>query len=294
MAEHRCGDRCQRVIGNVDDARLDADDLGERRDVAARRERAGGDVEDLAMRRRRCCGGEHERAEIVDVAVRTDDQPAVGEQDRPTLQESQEHRRLHVIDVVVRPVDRRRAHDDGWESSGCVAAQQCCLGHRLEPAVRHRPIGVRRHVLGPREHADQRLVVGHDRADVHVGRGVAVEQIEQPVDVAATGGHHESGDIEHGVPLRRPERGAHRLDVCAVGDEMLHAGRQLRRRAASVEDRHIVAGFNQRGDQSFADEHRSAEDQRLHADGSRLTSILPTLAPDITPNSASTACSNPS
>ena len=247
------------------------------------------------MSRRRGRGRDHELDEIVDVAVRGHDQPAVGEKDRPPLQQAQEHRRLHVVDVVLRSVDRCRPDNDHREARIGVTSQHRSLGQRLEPAVAGRAVVVRRHVFRPREDPTQRLVIGHDRTDVDVRTDAILEQVDEVIDVAATRGHHESRHVEHRVPLRVGERGAHRRDVGAVGDKVAHTGWQRGGCASSVQHGHVVTGIDERGDQTSSDEDRPAEDQRLHVvDGSSLTSILPTLAPDITPNSASTACSRPS
>ena len=124
-----------------------------------------------------------------------------------------------------------------------VAGEHPGLGDGLEPAVAARTVGVRRQVLGPREDPGERLVVGHDRADVDVVADVTVEQVEQALDVRSAGGHHEPGDVEHGVPVATVERGAQLADVGAVGDQPLDVVGQVGRRPATVEHGDLVTGF---------------------------------------------------
>ena len=94
---------------------------------------------------------------------------------------------------------------------------------------------------------------------------VAVEQVEQALDVRPAGGHHEPGDVEHGVPVATVERGAQLVDVGAVGHQPLDLVGQVGRRAAPVEHGDLVAAGQQRLDGVLADEHRATEDERLHA-----------------------------
>ena len=134
------------------------------------------------------------------------------------LEEAQEHRRLHVVDVVV--AARRSppaAPPDAGKPVARVTLEHRRLGQRLEPAVVAGPSGFGRQVLGPRDDAGQRLVVGHDRAAEDVAPDPAVEQLEQTSDVAAAGGHHEARHVVDGVPLAVAERGPHRVHVGPVG-----------------------------------------------------------------------------
>ena len=198
------------------------------------------------------------------MAVRRGHQPAVGQQDRPMLEEAQEHRRLHVEDVVVRPVDRRRPHDRRGEAGGGVAVEHRLLGDRLEPAVRAGAVRVRGQVLGPREDAGERLVVGHDRAHVHVVADPAVEQVQELGDVAVAGGHHEAGHVEDGIPGAVTEGRPHRGRVGPVRDEVLDAVRQRRGRLAPVQHRDLCVLRQEGADEPLAHEHRTAEHQRSH------------------------------
>ena len=196
---------------------------------------------------------------VVDVADLAERGPAPEHEDRPSLQQPDEHPLLPVGHDVARAHHHRERDRRRREPRRRELLEQPVLTEQLvEPVLDLLRTAVDRRLL--RDRQQRRPRVDHGGADEHVVTDPPPEQIDHELDVFGVVRAH----VVHAVELLAPEHVGHAVAIGAVGGDAPDAVGERRVGAPAVEHGDVVTASRQLLHEREAVELRTADDEDLH------------------------------